>query len=98
MARLPHPKQSARPIAVASLTKASAGTDYTLAAPGSANVNKSILVYSATAYAHVVTVTGLLGGTTLTLTGATAGLSFWLYAASATVWVALYLNGADQTA
>jgi hypothetical protein len=85
-------------VTVASLTKASAGVDYTLAVPGAANINKSIFVYSATAYAHVVTVTGLLGGTTLTLTGAAIGLGFWLYAISATNWAVMYKNGATQTA
>jgi hypothetical protein len=83
-------------IAVASLTKATAGTDYTLAAPGAANVNKTIEVYSTTAAAHVVTVTGCLGGTTLTFAAA-IGAGFTLYAISATAWAVRSLNGITQT-
>jgi hypothetical protein len=85
-------------IAVASLTKASAETAYTVAAPGATGAYKFLTVYSATAYAHVVTVTGLLGGTTLTLTAGTIGLSFTLYGISLTQWVVIHKHGATQTA
>ena len=84
-------------IAVNTLTKATAGTDYTLAAPGAANVNTSVTVISTTAAAHVVTVTGLLGGTTLTFAAA-IGAGFTLYAVSATAWAVKSLNGVTQTA
>ena len=84
-------------ISAASLTKGSAGTDYTLAVPGANYVNKGIKVYSTGAYAHVVTVTGLLGGTTLTFAAA-IGSSFELYAISATAWAVVALNGVTQTA
>ena len=70
---------------VANLNKATAGA-YTLAAPGAANVGKRLLVYSGTAQAHVVTVTGLTGGNTQTFAAA-IGNNFELYAASATLWV-----------
>lgn len=83
-------------IAVAALTKATAGTDYTLAAPGAANINKTILVYSTAAAAHVVTVTGLAGGTTMTFAAA-IGSSFMLYAISATAWSVVTKNGVTQT-
>lgn len=83
-------------LAVASLTKGSAGADYTLAAPGAANINKYLLVYSTGAYAHVVTVTGAIGGTTMTFAEA-AGSSFLLYAASATAWAVVSKNGVTQT-
>jgi len=69
----------------AHLTKATAGTDYTLAAPGAGNVGKIIRITSDTAAAHVVTVTGLLGGTTMTFAAA-IGNGFSLLAASATIW------------
>ena len=83
-------------IAAASLTKADAGTDYTLAAPGAGNINKTIFVYTATAAAHVVTVTGCLGGTTMTFAAA-IGNSFTLYAISATAWAVIAKNGVTQT-
>lgn len=83
-------------IEAASLTKGSAGTDYTLAAPGAANINKRIFVYSTGAYAHVVTATGLLGGTTLTCAAA-VGASFELHAISSTAWAVVALNGVTQS-
>jgi hypothetical protein len=83
-------------IAAASLTKTTPAGTYTLAAPGSANVNKKIFVYTTVALAHVITITGLLGGNTLTLTAA-IGSSFMLYAVSATAWAVVSLNGATQT-
>lgn len=83
-------------IGAASLTKGSAGTDYTLAVPGTANIGKRIKVYSTGAYAHVVTVTGLLGGNTLTFAEA-AGAGFTLLAISATAWVVESLNGITQS-
>ena len=84
-------------IAVASLTKTTpAAVDYTLAAPGAANVNKFISVYTVEALAHVVTVTGLLGGTTMTFAAA-AGSSFTLYAISAAAWVVIVKNGVTQS-
>lgn len=75
---------------VASLTKAGslAGT---LAAPGATNWPKLITVYSTTAQAHVITVTGLSGGNTLTF-GAAIGNSFVLKAISATAWVIVGLH------
>lgn len=84
-------------IGAASLTKGTAGIDYTLAVPGTANIGKRIKVYSTGAYAHVVTVTGLLGGTTLTFAAA-AGAGFTLLAVSATAWAVEALNGVTQTA
>lgn len=84
-------------VSVGSLTKATAGTDYTLAAPGAGNINKFITVYSTTAAAHVVTVTGLLGGTTLTFAAAIGG-SFTLYAVSPTAWAVVALTGVTQSA
>jgi hypothetical protein len=83
---------------VANLSKAGSGGTYTLAAPGAANVNRRITIYISTAYAHVITVTGLLGGTTLTFTAGTVGLSVTLLAVSATVWIIAGNNGATQTA
>ena len=80
----------------ATLTKGSAGTDYTLAAPGSGNIGKTIRVTSTGAHAQVVTVTGLLGGTTMTC-GAAVANGFSLFAASATVWVVNSANGITQT-
>lgn len=68
-----------------SLTKSTAGTDYTLAAPGAGNVGHIIHITSATAKAHVVTVTGLVGGNTMTF-GEVIGNGFDLLAVSATVW------------
>jgi hypothetical protein len=81
----------------AHLTKASAGVDYTLAAPGAGNVGKIIRVTSDTAAAHVVTVTGLLGGTTLTF-GAAIGNGFSLLAVNATTWRLESSVGITQTA
>lgn len=69
----------------ATLTKATAGIDYTLAAPGSANLYHKLRITSTTAAAHVLTVTGLIGGTTCTF-GATIGNGLVLFAASATLW------------
>lgn len=69
----------------ATLTKATAGTDYTLVAPGAANVGKTLRITSTTAAAHVVTATGLLGGTTLTFAAA-IGNGVTLFAVSATQW------------
>jgi hypothetical protein len=84
-------------IAVANITKTTPAGSFTLAVPGAANINKFITVFTTTAYAHVTTVTGLLGGTTLTMAAA-AGSSFTLYAVSASVWVVVALNGVTQTA
>ena len=80
----------------ATLTKGSAGTDYTLAAPGSANAGRTLRITSTGAHAHVVTVTGLLGGTTMTF-GAAVGNGFEVFAVSATVWVIKSNNGITQT-
>ncbi len=79
----------------ASLTKGSAGA-YTLAAPGASNVGKVITITAGSAYAHVVTVTGLVGGNTLTFTNA-IGHSVQLLAVSATVWALLATAGAAQS-
>lgn len=81
----------------ATLTKASAGTDYTLAAPGAGNVGHILHITSLTAQAHVVTVTGLVGGTTCTF-GAAIGNGLDLLAVSATVWRLLGSVGITQTA
>lgn len=84
-------------VAVAQLTKTTpAAVDYTLAAPGATNVNKFITVYTVEALAHVVTVAGCLGGTTMTFAAA-AGASFTLYAISATAWAVVALNGVTQS-
>lgn len=80
----------------ASLTKSSVGSDYTIAAPGTANIGKQLSVYTTGAHAHVVTVTGLLGGNTLTFTAA-IGNGFTLLAVSATAWVVIALNGITQS-
>jgi hypothetical protein len=72
------------------MTKASAGA-YTLAAPGTGNVGKFLLIECGTANAHVITVTGLANGNTLTMTN-TVGSSVLLFAISATVWA--FLGGA----
>lgn len=78
-------------VGVASLSKGSAAAA-TLAAPGAANVGKRLFVYAATAQAHVITITGLTTNNTLTFGGA-IGDCVELYAASATLWVAMnYLN------
>jgi hypothetical protein len=82
---------------LASLTKGSAGNDYTLAAPGSANVGKMLYVYSTGAYAHVVTVAGLSGGTTLTFATA-VGNGFLVFAVSSTVWNLVSSVGITQGA
>lgn len=76
----------------ASLTKATAGA-YTLAAPGAGNVGNRLVISAGTAAAHVVTVTGLAGGNTLTFTAA-IGASCELIAHSATVWGLLGNAGA----
>ncbi len=78
----------------ASLTKGSAGA-YTLAAPGASNVGKIITITAGSAFAHVVTVTGLVGGNTLTFTNA-IGHSVQLLAVSATVWALLATAGAEH--
>lgn len=79
------------------LTKATAGTDYTLSAPGAGNVGHTLRVTSTTAAAHVVTVTGLVGGTTMTFAGA-IGDGFEVFAMSSTAWVVASNNGVTQTA
>lgn len=58
----------------------------TLAVPGATNWPKFLLVYSSSAQAHVITVTGLVGGDTLTFGGA-IGDSVTLKAISASEWV-----------
>jgi hypothetical protein len=78
------------------LTKATAGTDYTLAAPGAGNVGHTLRITSTTAAAHVVTVTGLLGGTTMTFAAA-IGNGFEVYAVSATIWRLQSQVGITQT-
>lgn len=84
-------------VAVAKLTKTTpAATDYTLAAPGVDALYKTITVYSEQALAHVVTVTGLLGGTTMTFAAA-IGSSFTLYGISTTAWVVIAKNGVTQS-
>lgn len=75
---------------VVSLTKAGA-LAATLAAPGATNWPKFVTIYSTTAQAHVLTVTGLSGGNTLTYGGA-IGDSCVLKAISATVWVIVGLH------
>ena len=79
----------------ATLTKGSAGA-YTLAAPGASNVGKIITITAGSAYAHVLTVTGLVGGNTLTFTNA-IGHSVQLLAVSATVWGIISIAGAAQS-
>ena len=83
-------------VPVANLTKTTPAGAFTIAAPGTANVGKFLSVFTTAALAHVTTVTGLLGGTTLTLAAA-AGAGFTLYAVSATVWAVISLNGATQS-
>jgi hypothetical protein len=80
----------------AHLTKGSAGNDYTLAAPGAANIGHMLHVTSDGAFAHVVTVTGLLGGTTMTFAAA-VGNGFTLLAVSATLWRVIASTGITQT-
>jgi hypothetical protein len=82
--------------AIAVLTKSTAGVDYTLAAPGTANVGKVLEVLAGTAAAHVVTVTGLAGGTTMTFGGA-IGDGFKLFATSASVWTILAKTNVTQS-
>jgi len=77
------------------LTKGSVGA-YTLAAPGAGNVGKRMIITAGSAFAHVVTVTGLVGGTTVTFTNA-IGHSCELLAVSATVWALLADKGITQT-
>lgn len=79
----------------ASLTKGSAGA-YTLAAPGASNVGKIITITAGSAFAHVLTVTGLVGGNTLTFTNA-IGHTVQLLAVSATVWGIISIAGAAQS-
>lgn len=76
---------------VAELSKSSAAA-MTLAVPGTGNWPKHLVIYTSTAAAHVITVTGLSGGNTLTF-GAAIGNSCTLKAVSATVWVLAGLNG-----
>jgi hypothetical protein len=76
----------------AKISKADAAAD-TLAAPGAANWPKLLLIYSSSAAAHVITVTGLVGGNTITLGGA-IGDSVVLKAISATEWVVFDTNNA----
>jgi hypothetical protein len=83
-------------ISVANLTKTTPAGTYTLAAPGAANINKFYTVFTTAALAHVTTVTGCLGGTTMTMAAA-AGASFTLYAISATAWAVVALNGVTQS-
>lgn len=83
-------------IGYASLTKADGAGAYTLAAPGAGNVGKFLVITNGHATAHVVTVTGLAGGNTLTFTNV-VGASVLLLAVSATVWGAIGLGGAVQT-
>jgi hypothetical protein len=83
-------------IGYASLTKADGVGAYTLAAPGAGNVGKFLVITNGHATAHVVTVTGLAGGNTLTFTNV-VGASVLLLAVSATVWGAIGLGGAVQT-
>lgn len=78
-----------------SLTKGSAGA-YTLAVPGAANVGHVIVIEAGSAFAHVVTVTGLANGNTLTFTNV-VGSSAVLYAVSASVWSVLALGKAAQS-
>jgi hypothetical protein len=77
----------------ASLTKADGVGAYTLAAPGAGNVGKILVIVNGHATAHVVTVTGLAGGATLTFTNV-VGAGVILLAVSATVWAPLALGGA----
>jgi hypothetical protein len=84
-------------VANAALTKTTPAGTWTLAVPGAANVNRKITVYQTVALANVVTVTGLLGGTTLTAAVA-IGASFTLLAIDATHWAVVALNGVTQTA
>lgn len=71
---------------VASLTKSDGNLAMTLAAPGATNFPKFVTIYSTSARAHVITVTGQVGGNTLTFGGA-IGDSCVLKAISATAWV-----------
>lgn len=75
----------------ASLTKADGALAMTLAAPGATNCPKYLTIYSTTAQAHVITVTGGIGGNTLTFGGA-IGNSCILKAISATEWVVVGLH------
>jgi hypothetical protein len=79
----------------AKLTKGSAGA-YTLAAPGAANVGHIMVIECGSAFAHVITVAGLAGGNTLTMTNV-IGAAATLYAVSATVWGIIGLGGAVQS-
>jgi hypothetical protein len=63
----------------------------TLAAPGAGNFQKYVTIYSTSARAHVITVTGMVGGNTLTYGGA-IGDSCVLKAISAAAWVVAGLN------
>lgn len=80
---------------VAVITKGSAAA-MTVAAPGTDNVGKRLSIFASTSFAHVVTVTGLDGGTTLTYS--TAGESVILYARSANAWAIEANNGVVQSA
>ena len=59
-------------------------------------MGKIITITAGSAYAHVLTVTGLVGGNTLTFTNA-IGHSVQLLAVSATVWALLATAGAAQS-
>jgi hypothetical protein len=76
---------------VASLTKSDGNLAMALAVPGAGNFQKYVTIYSTSAQAHVITVTGLVGGNTLTFGGA-IGDSCVLKAISATEWVVAGLN------
>lgn len=78
-----------------SLTKGSAGA-YTLVVPGAANVGHVIVIEAGSAFAHVVTVTGLANGNTLTFTNV-VGSSAVLYAVSDSAWSVLALGKAAQS-
>jgi hypothetical protein len=80
----------------ASMTKASGAGAYTLAAPGADNVGKILVIVCGSAQAHVVTVTGLAGGNTLTFDNE-VGAAATLFAVSATVWGIIGLGGAVQS-
>ncbi len=83
-------------VGVASLSKGSAAAA-TLAVPGAGNVGKNLLIYAASAQAHVVTITGLTTNNTLTFGGA-IGDSVLLYAASATLWVQVSVTNVTPSA
>ena len=81
---------------VASLTKADGNLAMTLAAPGAGNFQKYVTIYSTSARAHVITVTGMVGGNTLTYGGA-IGDSCVLKAISAAAWLVARLNNVTES-